>query len=113
LGYDPYTGVFRYQILSDLDVGDSYAGTNIFFDANTGRQVGFFLPTGETSGDTITTWLMTIHTATVWGLPFKIFITIVGLGVAVLSFTGIYIWWKKRRARLMNRKRGIATPLDA
>ena len=54
LGYNPYTGVFRYQVLSNLDIGDQYAGTNVYFDSYTGKQVGFYLPRGETSGDTIT-----------------------------------------------------------
>lgn len=108
LGYNPYTGVFRYQVLSDLDIGDKYAGTNVYFYSNTGKQVGNYLPTGETSGDTITSWLMTLHTAMIWGIPFKIFMTLVGLAVAMLSVTGIYIWWKKRRARLLNQQRRAA-----
>lgn len=113
LGYNPYTGVFRYQVLSDRDVGETFAGTNIFFDANTGRLVGFFLPTGEANGDTITTWLMVLHTAAIWGISFKIFITFVGLFVTVLSATGIYIWWKKRHARLINEQRRAAAITNA
>lgn len=109
LGYNPLTGVFRYQVLSDLDVGDQYAGTNVYFDSNTGDQVGFYLPTGETSGDTITSWLMTLHTAMIWGIPFKIFVTFVGLAVAMLSVTGVYIWWKKRRARRIDQQRRTNT----
>lgn len=107
LGYNPYTGMFRYQVLSDLDVGDQYAGTNIYFDSNSGRLAGSYLPTGEASGDTITSWLMTLHTAMVWGLPFRIFMTVIGVVVAMLSVTGIYIWWKKRRARSVNQQRRI------
>ncbi len=109
LGYNPLTGVFRYQVLSDLDVGDQYAGTNVYFDSNTGDPIGFYLPTGETSGDTITSWLMTLHTAMIWGIPFKIFVTFVGLAVAMLSVTGVYIWWKKRRARRIDQQRRTNT----
>ncbi len=109
LGYNPFTGVFRYQVLSDLDVGDRYAGTNVYFDSNTGDPVGFYLPTGEASGDTITSWLMTLHTAMIWGVPFKILVTFVGLAVAMLSVTGIYIWWKKRRARRIDQQRHTIT----
>jgi uncharacterized iron-regulated membrane protein len=33
-----------------------------------------------------------------------------GLVVAMLSITGVYIWWKKRRARQLHREaRKIAT----
>ncbi|MEF3365109.1 PepSY domain-containing protein [Methylocystis sp. 9N] len=33
-----------------------------------------------------------------FGLPYKIFVCAVGFVVAMLSVTGIYIWWKKRAA---------------
>jgi len=107
LGYNPYTGMFRYQVLSDLDIGDQYAGTNIYFDSNSGRLVSSYLPTGEASGDTVTSWLMALHTAMIWGIPFRIFMTVMGFVVAMLSITGIYIWWKKRRARTFNQQRRV------
>jgi uncharacterized iron-regulated membrane protein len=48
---------------------------------------------------TLHQWLFALHMATVWGLPYKIFLAITGLVIAVLCVTGIYIWWKKRIAR--------------
>jgi uncharacterized iron-regulated membrane protein len=112
LGYNPYTGMFRYQVLSNRDLGDDHAGTNLFFDANTGQLAGFFLPTGEASGDTVTSWLIALHIVAIWGMPFKLFMTLVGVVVAMLSITGLYIWWRKRKARLVNRQHRISSPLD-
>ena len=37
--------------------------------------------------------------ANVFGLPYRIFVCILGLVITMLSLTGVYIWWKKRVAR--------------
>jgi uncharacterized iron-regulated membrane protein len=49
--------------------------------------------------------------ANVFGLPYRIFVCILGLVIAMLSVTGVYIWWKKRRARNahMGRRRNAET----
>ena len=36
------------------------------------------------------------------GLPGRIAIAALGLAIAGLSLTGVYIWWRKRRARHWN-----------
>ena len=48
----------------------------------------------------IRTWLFALHMAHVFGLPFRIFVCVLGLVITTLSATGVYIWWKKRSARL-------------
>jgi uncharacterized iron-regulated membrane protein len=40
---------------------------------------------------------MALHMANVWGLPYKIFVCVLGLVIVMLSATGVLIWWKKRR----------------
>lgn len=37
--------------------------------------------------------------AHVWGLPYRICVCCMGLVVAMLSVTGVYLWLKKRRAK--------------
>lgn len=41
----------------------------------------------------------TLHMARVWGRPFQILNGASGLVTALLSATGVYIWWKKRGFR--------------
>ena len=53
----------------------------------------------ETGGDTIGSWLFALHMAAIWGLPFKVFVGMAGLVVAMLSVTGMVIWARKRSAR--------------
>ncbi|WP_373510462.1 PepSY-associated TM helix domain-containing protein, partial [Thiocapsa sp.] len=95
--YDPHRGLFRYRVQSDRDVADTWGSTSLWFDAETGALRATHIPAGEAAGDTLTTWLLALHMAAVWGLPFKIFVTLVGVVVALLSVTGVVIWWRKRR----------------
>lgn len=100
LQYVADKGVFIYSVRSNRDLMDKWGGTYLVFDGNSGGFVGLSVPTGQNAGGTINSWIFALHTAAIWGLPFKIFITTVGLLIVMLSVTGVYIWLKKRRARL-------------
>ena len=76
----------------------------INFDADTGELISFEAPTGEHSGNTVTNWLRALHMADVFGLPYRIFVCVLGLIITMLSVTGVYIWWKKRCARVKSRR---------
>lgn len=41
------------------------------------------------------------HLSHLWGLPYRIAVTLIGLITALLAITGIYIWWKKRCGRTL------------
>lgn len=99
LSYDPHRGVLRLEVRSHRDVSERRGRTAIYVDARNGKLLAYRLPTGEAAGDTITAWLLNLHMAHLWGLPWRLFITLMGLVVALLSGTGLYIWWKKRRSR--------------
>lgn len=43
--------------------------------------------------------------ASVLGLPYRIFVYALGLVIAMLSVTGVYIWWKKRAQSAFVRAR--------
>jgi uncharacterized iron-regulated membrane protein len=92
-------GVFEYRVRSSRDVGDKYGSTSIYFDASSGALRQLRLPTGQAAGNTVATWLLSLHMANVFGLPFRVLVFVVGLGIAMLSVTGVTIWLQKRRAR--------------
>lgn len=108
LSYEPHRGLYRYRVLSSQDVSQRWGGTSLWFDANNGEFKALFVPTGKAMGDTIGTWMFTLHMAAVWGLPFQIFMVFMGLAVTLLSITGVIIWWRKRKARRESvlRKKG-------
>jgi uncharacterized iron-regulated membrane protein len=103
--YVPEKGVFFYSVRSDRDLIDEGGATYLLFDGSSGRFAGLSLPRGQNLGTTLHSWIFAFHEGKVWGLPFKIFLCVTGLVVAMLSVTGVYIWWKKHRARLFSRRR--------
>jgi uncharacterized iron-regulated membrane protein len=103
-------GLYAYTIKSNQDISDKNGATAVYFDGDSGAFVALYLPAGQNAGSTITRWLVALHTASIWGLPYQIFICLLGLIVAMLSITGVYLWWKKRQAKQKSvRRRPIAT----
>ncbi|HSI46562.1 MAG TPA: PepSY-associated TM helix domain-containing protein [Methylophilus sp.] len=102
--YDAGKGTYTYIVNSSRDVSEQSSNTAVMFNANNGQQLAIYFPTGEAAGDTITQWLLALHTAKVWGMPMQIFISAMGLGVVVLTVTGVLIWWKKRNSRKLVRQ---------
>ena len=45
-----------------------------------------------------------VHSGRIFGIPGRILISAMGLGVAMLSVTGVMIWLRKRRARRAIRR---------
>jgi len=101
-------GLFEYRVRSSRDIGDKYGSTSIYFDASSGALRQLRLPTGQTSGNTITTWLLALHMANVFGLPFRLFVCAVGVVITMLSVTGLNIWLHKRAARSFIARRKAA-----
>lgn len=107
LVYQPRAAAFRYQVRSSLDVSDRYAGTTLWFSGEDGRLLEFEAPTGQNAGRTLTTWLYQLHFGAVngLGLPYRIFVCLLGLAIAALSVTGVWIWWVKRAKRVKQHVR--------
>jgi uncharacterized iron-regulated membrane protein len=104
LAYIRYLGVYSYGIHTDLDIRQRSSDAAIWFDGDTGAVRAVFLPTGNRTGNTITTWLWALHFGDLRNATlYRILVCLIGLVVAMLSATGIYIWLKKRRARRTSR----------
>lgn len=93
-------GAWYYAVRSSLDFDEDGAATAVYFSAQDGegRELVFEHPTIQ-PGNTITSWLAALHTGKVFGLPYRVFVFVIGLVVTLLSVTGVVIWWRKRRAR--------------
>jgi uncharacterized iron-regulated membrane protein len=108
LTYNERTGLYGYEVRSSRDVYERSpkgGSTTISFDGDTGELARLNTPTGQSSGSTITSWLRALHMARVFGLPYRIFVCALGLVITMLSATGVYIWWKKRNARVAQKMR--------
>jgi uncharacterized iron-regulated membrane protein len=96
LRHHPDHGAFSYGVESSLDISSEYPRTEVYFDAGDGRPLGFEAATGISAGNTITSWLYGLHFAAVWGLWYRLFVCVMGVAVAALSVTGVWIWLRKR-----------------
>jgi uncharacterized iron-regulated membrane protein len=101
--------------------GDHGAGgmglSNLYLDAHDGKVLGQNIPWKGTAADVFVQLQFPLHSGRILGLPGRILMSLMGLMVAMLSVTGIVIWAKKRKARLLQaqRERAIAAgkPVDA
>ncbi|MBK9252744.1 MAG: PepSY domain-containing protein [Proteobacteria bacterium] len=75
-------------------------GTYIRFDAARKTVTKLYMPSGQYAGITLINWLSALHMAAFGGIPYKTVVLLMGLAITMLSGTGVYIWWRKRRARL-------------
>jgi uncharacterized iron-regulated membrane protein len=107
----PELGVYSYAARSSRDLFDrlpSRGSTYLIFDMSTGAFLAMSQPTGEATGNTVEGWLYALHMARVFGMPYRLLVCALGVVIAMLSVTGIYIWWKKRRARRVSAARAPA-----
>jgi uncharacterized iron-regulated membrane protein len=102
--------LYNYIVLTDRSFPDEKTET-VFFNADTGAFHGVLPVNTGHSGLTITNWIRALHMIQdpVDYVVYRVFVCAIGLVIAMLSVTGVYIWWKKRRARqLHHQARNIA-----
>lgn len=89
-------GVYVVRFGPDHPTGLGQGTNFLFYDGDDGRSLGAQIPGEGTAGDLFMQIQFPLHSGQIAGLPGKILISITGLIVAMLSTTGIVIWWKKR-----------------
>ena len=93
--YDPAKGIFTYGAHGERDIGTYADAVTVYFDGQTGALRGAIFASGENAARTFTNWVCGIHGCTIGGFPMQIIVGITGILIAVLSITGIYLWWEK------------------
>ncbi|WP_232410929.1 PepSY domain-containing protein [Methylophilus sp. 5] len=84
----------------EADHGVAGAGhKRLYYDGVDGHFVGKRIPWEGTVGDVIVQAQFPLHSGRILGLPGRVLISVMGLVVAMLSVTGVYLWLKKRKAR--------------
>jgi uncharacterized iron-regulated membrane protein len=98
------------------DHGSGGAGhPTLFFDGGDGRYLGDRQPWTGTASDIFVQAQFPLHSGRILGLPGRILVSIMGVGTAVLSITGVIIWWRKRgrQAGRMYQTAERQTPITA
>ncbi len=104
LNFLGYGGLYNYIVETDRGFPADKRET-VFFDADTGDFHGLMPTRKEILGSTITSWLFSLHMIQdpVDYVTYRILVSATGVAIVILSVTGVYIWWKKRRARGFSR----------
>jgi uncharacterized iron-regulated membrane protein len=71
----------------------------LYIDGQDGRVLGGRQPWVGTAADIFVQAQFPLHSGRILGLPGRILISLTGLIVAMLSVTGVVVWWKKHKAR--------------
>ena len=100
IAYVPYLGAYTYLTNSRVD---PMRKALLMFDPKTERVLVYQNTKELRTGNVVELWLSKLHTAEGLGLPYKIFVALLGFVIAMLSATGVYLWWKKRSVRRENR----------
>lgn len=92
------------------DHGDAGLGNPwIYVDSRSGELAGAHVPGTGSAGDIFLQAQFPLHSGRIIGLPGRILVSLLGLAVAGLSLTGLVIWAKKRRSRVLAEQRSRAT----
>lgn len=105
--YARHFGVYGVQFFhAGADHGAGGVGhKTLYLDGADGRLLGERLPWQGTAADIFVQAQFPLHSGRILGLPGRILISLMGLVIAMLSVTGVYIWWKKRTARRRSAQR--------
>ncbi|MFZ6874500.1 PepSY-associated TM helix domain-containing protein [Undibacterium sp. Di27W] len=105
--YSPAFGVYGVGFFeTGNDHGDVGLGNAwLYFDGKNGQSLGGKIPGTGSAGDIFLQAQFPLHSGRILGLPGRIFISLLGLIVAMLSVTGMIIWIKKRKARLVHLRK--------
>ncbi|ASU38974.1 peptidase [Herbaspirillum sp. meg3] len=109
-GFDvPAGGVFYSSMFGLYGVGFFVPGNDhgdvglgnawLYFDSATGKPEGARVPGTGSAGDLFIQAQFPLHSGRILGLPGRILISFMGALVAMLSVTGVIIWFRKRQAR--------------
>lgn len=93
----------RYMVTLRPERGIDLGPARLWLDDRTGTVLRAVPNDGDTPGDLVLRAQGTLHNGRILGLPGRILVCVSGLATAMLSGTGIAIWWIKRRARLRSR----------
>ena len=102
MSYSREHNVYTYEARANDDIVDCdrwSGGTSVTFDGDSGALIEVTRARGDRLGNTIENWLYALHMGLVFGMPYRLLVCVLGLIIVMLSATGVYIWWKKRRAR--------------
>ena len=96
---------WQLRFKTNQDIGKKGGASSITVNAGDGsiEKVNFGYQ-NTSFGNKVDQWLSTLHMGHIsqgsGHLAYQIFLALIGFAVAILSGTGVYLWWKGRQQRL-------------
>ncbi|EIC30072.1 MULTISPECIES: PepSY-associated TM helix domain-containing protein [Methylomicrobium] len=91
--YNAQYGMFGVGFGETEGLGLSY----LYYDGETGVYLGDYVPGTGTAADVFEAWQLPLHSGRIIGLPGRILVSIIGIGVLLMAVTGTRIWLHKRK----------------
>lgn len=103
LSYAAEYGVYGVGFFEpENEHGDGGLGNPwLYFNASDGTPAGADVPGSGSAGDLFLQAQFPLHSGRILGTAGRVLMTLLGLAIATLSATGLIIWWRKRRARVL------------
>ncbi|WP_296236486.1 PepSY-associated TM helix domain-containing protein [Psychrobacter sp. UBA5136] len=102
-------GQWQMRFKTDKDIGTHGGASTITVDAATGNIAKVSFGYQSAFGNKIDQWFSTLHMGHIGHgiahLLYQIFLALIGLAVAILSATGVYLWVKGRQSRLKQKQK--------
>lgn len=101
---------WQMRFKTNQDIGKKGGASSITVNAGDGsiEKVNFGYQ-NTSFGNKVDQWLLTLHMGHIsqgsGHLAYQIFLALIGFAVAVLSGTGVYLWWKGRQQRLKSLRK--------
>jgi uncharacterized iron-regulated membrane protein len=105
ISYRPTYGIYVVDFFVSQHDHSAGLGTPfLYYDGRDGHLLGTRIPGEGTAGDIFMRLQFPLHSGQIAGLPGRIIVCLTGLVVAMLSSTGVVIWWKKYQGRRRREK---------
>ena len=96
-----------YYASTSLDGPTGQASTVVWFDQVSGRLLEFRPPYGTTRADALDKGVRMLHTAALFGWPYKLFVSAFGLLTAGMAIAGVVLWARRLGRR---QRKGMPAP---
>ncbi|MCP3404391.1 PepSY domain-containing protein [Bradyrhizobium sp. CCGB01] len=109
ISYQARYGIYQPRFFfpgADDHGGGGVGPARLHYDGVTGEVVGQRVPWSGSAADIFAQAQFPLHSGRILGLPGRILISAMGLVSAALAVTGVVIWWRKRRARVLRSSQG-------
>ncbi|KPL68381.1 hypothetical protein SZ64_09765 [Erythrobacter sp. SG61-1L] len=97
ISFNSHAHAVGYYARTSLDGPTERGSTAVWFDEVSGRQIGFRHPFGTTPADAFDKATRLLHTADLFGWPYRIFVSLIGLLTAASSIAGLLVWLRRSR----------------